>query len=257
MEEHANYILYSCEDGLAKITLNRPQWNILNVEMLSEINQRITDLQFSTEVKLLVFSATGDTFSAGISIEEHTEEKTYLMVDEYHKMFKLLYLLNIPTMAIVKGAALGGACALVSFCDLALAGESSKFGQPEIKVGLFPTIGSVVFPYMMGMKKTMEFLLTGQVISAHQAADLNLINRVVPDSSLESEAQKMIDVILSYSSVVIQFMKQAIRGARLVEFQEALRISEDIYLTQLLQTEDAKEGIKAFLEKRKPQWNNK
>jgi cyclohexa-1,5-dienecarbonyl-CoA hydratase len=257
MEEQANYVLYSCKDGLAKITFNRPQWNILNIEMLSEINQRIADLQFATDVKLLMFSTAGETFSAGISIEEHTDDKTYQMIDEFHKMIRNLYLLNIPTMAVVKGAALGGACQLVSLCDLAFAAESAKFGQPEIKVGIFPTVGAVLFPYLMGMKKTMELLLTGQIISAHQAVEINLINKVVPDNALESETEKFIATILSNSAVVIQNIKQAVRSARLIEFTEALRIAEDIYLTQLLPTEDAQEGIKAFLEKRKPQWQNK
>jgi len=257
MEEALNYILYSCKEGVAKITFNRPPLNILNIEMMKEINNKIADLQFNTEIKLIVFNAVGKAFSAGVSVEDHTEDKAAQMIDEFHKVFRLLNAINIPTLAVVQGYALGGACELVAFCDLAIAAESSKFGQPEIKVGVFPPIAAIIFPYIMGMKKTMELLLKGDIISAKEALNLNLINKVVPDDKLEEEANKMIKAVTSNSSVIIQFTKQAVYKTRLMEFNEALRVAENIYLVDMMQTEDAKEGINAFLQKRNPQWKNK
>lgn len=257
MENTLNYILYSCKDGIAKITFNRPPLNILNIEMMKEINDKIADLQFNTEIKLIVFNAVGKAFSAGVSVEDHTEDKASQMLDEFHRTFRLLNTINIPTLAVVQGYAFGGACELIAFCDLAIAAESAKFGQPEIKVGVFPPVAAIIFPYIMGMKKAMELLLKGEIISAKEALNLNLINKVVPDDSLQAEADKLISSIAANSSVVIQFTKQTVYKTRFLEFNEALKIAENIYLVELMQTEDAKEGISAFLQKRTPLWKNK
>ncbi|OGF64079.1 MAG: hypothetical protein A2Y62_15600 [Candidatus Fischerbacteria bacterium RBG_13_37_8] len=257
MEEKQNNIIFTDEEGLVTITLDRQPLNILSLEMLQDINERLAELQFRSDVKLIQFCANGDIFSAGLSMEQHNGEMAYHLINEFHRLFGLLHGIPIPILAVVQGPALGGACELVAYCDLAIAGEKAKFGQPEIKVGVFPTVATVLYPYIMGKKRAMELILTGTIISAKQALELNMINKVVPDASLESEAKNIIDALLAHSSVVVQYTKQALINSRLLEFTEALRTVEDIYLTQLLQTLDAQEGIRAFLEKRKAQWENK
>lgn len=257
MEEAASYIIYERKESLINITLNRPPLNILSIGMMNEINKVLSDLQFETEVKLIVLRTAGEIFSAGISIEEHSGELAFNVIDQFHRLFKLIHSLPVPVLAVVQGPALGGASELVAACDIAIAGEKAKFGQPEIKVGVFATIGAVIYPYLMGKKKTMELLLTGAIISANQAVELGLINRVVADNALEGEARKIADAILAHSSVAIQYTKQAILKSKLFDLDENIRAVEDLYLTELLKTQDAQEGIKAFLEKRKPQWVNK
>jgi len=257
MEETTNYIIYECNEGIAKIILNRPPLNILSVEMMNEINKVLSDLQFESEVKLIQLRASGEIFSAGISIEEHSGDMAFNVIDQFHKMFKLIHTLPVPVLAVVQGPALGGATELVAACDIAIASEKAKFGQPEIKVGVFPTIGVVLYPYLMGKKKAMELLLTGAIINASQALDLGIVNRVVPDDALQLEAQKLIDAIAANSAVAIQYTKQAILRSKLFDLNDNIKEVEDLYLIELLKTQDAQEGIRAFLEKRKPQWTNK
>ncbi len=257
MEETINYIIFERKESLVNITLNKPPLNILSIEMMTQINQVLSDLQFDTELKLIQLRASGEIFSAGLSIEEHSGEMAFNIIDQFHRLFYLIHTLPIPVFAVVQGPALGGATELIAACDIAIASERAKFGQPEIKVGVFATLGTVIYPYIMGKKKTMEFLLKGSVIDANSALELNLINKVVPEKLLDNEAEKIIEAILANSAVSIQYTKQAILKSQFFNLQENIREVEDIYLNELLKTQDAQEGIRAFLEKRKPQWTNK
>jgi len=131
-------ILFETREGIAELTLNRSPLNILNISMLQEINSVLEKLNSQTELKLLVIKATGKAFSAGVDVGEHTKDKVNEMIKTFHQTFLLLDKLEIPTLAVVQGSALGGGCELAGFCDLVIASEEAKFGQPEIKVGVFP-----------------------------------------------------------------------------------------------------------------------
>jgi cyclohexa-1,5-dienecarbonyl-CoA hydratase len=256
MVEKFRYIKFEKDEHVAKITLNRPPLNVMNIGMMKEINIAIEALKHDIKLKVLIFGGEGKAFCAGVDVADHTREKAEEMIHVFHKIFFNLTRIKAPTIALVNGAALGGGCELATFCDIVLASEKSKFGQPEIKVGVLAPIAAVIFPWYMNMRKTMELLLTGETFSAKKAKEYGLVNAVFPDEKFEEETKEFIDKITDNSSVVLQLTKMAVDEAFGENYHTGVAQVENIYLNKLMNTHDANEGLKAFLQKRKPIWKN-
>jgi len=250
------HIQTELKDGVAFLTLNRAPLNVLNIEMMEEINTYLEGLQKEKSLKLLVVQAAGKAFSAGVDVGEHLGDLVYKMIEVFHKMFRLMDALKVPSIAVVNGSALGGGCELALYCDMVIATEKSKFGQPEIQVGVFPPIAALVFPRMIGRKKAMELILAGDTISAQEALSMGLINKVVPEASLAEEANAFIEKFRKLSGIVLRLAKEAALAGLNDDMDKGLKVIEKIYLDQLMKTNDAVEGLKAFLEKRKPTWKD-
>jgi cyclohexa-1,5-dienecarbonyl-CoA hydratase len=241
---------------IGRITFNVPPLNILNIDMMEEINHALKDFQ-NKNLKVLILNANGKAFSAGVDVSDHTKNKVNRMIQIFHNIFTNLHKINAPTVALVNGAALGGGCEVAAFCDIIIASEKSKFGQPEIKVGVFPPVAAAIFPKLIGSKKALELLITGEVISANEAKGLGLVNHVIPVEKFDFEAEKIItEKLACNSAVVLQLTKRAfLEGAR-KNYSDSIKEIEDIYLNKLMKTNDANEGLSAFLEKRRPVWKN-
>ncbi len=207
----------------------------------------------------IVFAAAADcrAFSAGVAVEEHVEETIFQMLDSFHAIFRNLEQLARPTIAVVDGAALGGGCELVAACDIAIASERARFGQPEIKLGVFPPVAAVLLPHVIGDKRARELILTGELIEAAEAARLGLVNYVVPGEQLEQKTSELLARLRSLSAAALELTKRAIDLGRGRSLDAALREVESLYLNELMKTHDATEGINAFIEKRKPEWSNR
>ena len=257
MTRELRNIVLEREDGLAKITLNHPPVNIMDIPTMRDINIALESLQDDDEIKAVLFGATGKAFCAGVDVKDHTADKVGEMVEVFHRIFRLMWSLDVPTVAAVNGAALGGGCELVTFCDMVIASERATFGQPEIQVGVYPPVAAVTFPRLMPYMKAMELLLTGGVIDAREAERLGIVNKVVPVESFEAEVASFVGKLTSLSSVVLRLTKRATLQGLTLGFEEALALSEDLYLNQLMKTEDSTEGLQAFMEKRKPVWKGK
>jgi cyclohexa-1,5-dienecarbonyl-CoA hydratase len=229
---------------------------VLDIKMMEEINSALEGLVNDTKLKVLIFRAEGKAFSAGVDVADHTQDKVHDMISTFHKIFENMKNIKAPIVAMVSGAALGGGCELAVSCDIVLASDRSKFGQPEIKVGVFPPIAAVMFPRFMNLKKALELNLTGDTISANEAKDLGLVNAVFPSDTFQEEAQGTIDKLTANSSVVLQLTKEAILEAYGKDYNQAVAKAENIYLNKLMKTHDANEGLSAFMEKRKPNWKN-
>ena len=242
--------------GLGVITLNRPPVNILNIDMMEEINGVLDSWRNKKDLKILLFNAKGKCFSAGVDVGEHMGDLAPKMIKAFHGMFRRLEKIEIPTMASVYGSCLGGGCELAIFCDLVVASESSKFGQPEIQVGVFPPIAAQIMPRIMGRKAAMDLILSGRIISAQEAGEMGLVNRVVKEEELDTAADEFVKPYLKLSAEVLRKTKRAINAGLMDDFEPSLKIIEDIYLEELMKTSDAQEGLNAFLEKRKPEWKN-
>ncbi|MEW5760379.1 MAG: enoyl-CoA hydratase/isomerase family protein [Candidatus Thermoplasmatota archaeon] len=245
------------EKEFAKIILKRPPLNILNIEMLNEIRGAIGEARKNNEIKGIVISADGKAFSAGVDIFEHTKPMVKEMINTFHLLFDELEKAEVPTISLVNGIALGGGCELALACDFVLASESSKFGLPEIKVGVFPPIASALFPRIVNRKKAFEFILTGETISAKEAETIGIINHVYPDDKFAEETEKFMQKISANSSAVLRLTKASIYEHIDKSYDFALAKAEELYLNVLMETEDANEGLKAFIEKRKPVWKNR
>jgi cyclohexa-1,5-dienecarbonyl-CoA hydratase len=250
------HIQTELKDGVATLTLNRAPLNVFNIEMMEEINSYLEELKKEKSLKLLVIQAMGKAFSAGVDVGEHLGDLVYKMIEVFHKMFRLMDALKVPSIAVVNGSALGGGCELALYCDMVIATEKAKFGQPEIQVGVFPPIAALIFPRMIGRKKAMELILSGETISAQEALTLGLVNKVVPEASFDQEVNSFIEKFKKLSGVVLKLTKEATLAGLNDDTDKGLKVIEKIYLDRLMKTNDALEGLKAFLEKRKPTWKD-
>ena len=257
MPDEYRSILCAIESGVGRITLNLPPLNIIDIPMLGEIQSAITRIQLEKDVKVLIIDHQGKAFSAGVSIRDHTPDKVSEMIEKFHGLFRLLHSLALPTLALVDGMALGGGCELATFCDMVIASDRATFGQPEIKVGVFPPVAAVVFPHMIGRNRALELLLTGDVVDAAEAKALGLINKVFPTQEFRQRADEFIGKLTWLSAPVLKLTKRAVDRALDSSLREGLASVEELYLGELMQTEDAREGLNAYLEKRQPVWKNR
>jgi enoyl-CoA hydratase/carnithine racemase len=179
------------------------------------------------------------------------------MLESFRGIFERLLKIEPPTLSIVGGPALGAGCILAAACDFCVAGASAKFSHPEIKGGVFNTVAMVLLPYLVGRKRAAEMVFMGTSYSAVDAERIGLITRAVPDDRLGAEAGAIVARLQEGSAPVIQAARRALVGAQDLPFAEALRHCEDIYLNQLMATEDAEEGLKAIMARRKPVWKGK
>jgi cyclohexa-1,5-dienecarbonyl-CoA hydratase len=254
--EH-KHISYAESGHMGRLVLKRPPVNILNIEMMREITDVLLGVQKSQGLRALIISAEGKFFSAGVDVGEHTSEKVREMISVFHGIFDNLNRINVPTIALVAGPALGGGCELALYCDMVLASEKAKFGQPEIKVGVFPPIAAFLFPNVAPVKFASEMLLTGDTYTAAEMRAVGLVNRVFPEDRFQADSEAFVEKIASQSSVVLALTKRALLAGQCRTYKEAMPTIEELYLNNLMSTEDASEGLAAFMEKRKPAWKDK
>jgi cyclohexa-1,5-dienecarbonyl-CoA hydratase len=253
-----NNIHYEIKNHLAFLTINRPPMNILDIATMEEMNDAVFSLNGNSKVKALVISSEGTkAFSAGVDVADHTEEKVEKMIQVFHDIFRNLSQLDQVTVAATKGLTLGGGCEVAIFCDLIFAADNLKIGQPEIKLSVFPPIALLVLPRLVGLKKASELLLTGKIIGADEAQQMGLINKVVPLESFDSELEAFLQPFVELSLVGLKYSKKGMQLGLESSFLDGLEKIEKVYLEELMSSEDAHEGLKAFMEKRNPIWKNK
>ncbi|MGB8475979.1 MAG: enoyl-CoA hydratase-related protein [Candidatus Acidiferrum sp.] len=250
-------IVCEIRDSVAKITLNQPPLNIVDIPMIGEMHSALTRIHSMSSVKILVIGHQGKAFSAGVSIKDHAPDKVAEMLERFHGMFHLLDSLAVPSIAMVDGMALGGGCELAVFCDMVIASDRATFGQPEIKVGVFPPVAAVLFPRLIGRNRTLELLLSGEVVDAAEAKAMGLVNKVFPALNFREKADEFINKLTSMSGPVLRLTKRAVDRGLYQTVSEGIKDVEQLYLGELMQTEDAHEGLNSFLEKRKPIWKEK
>lgn len=258
MSLHFKNILYESAGGVAKISINRPPLNILNVETLLELTLALERVRNDDSLSVVIITGMGDrAFSAGVDIQDHLPEKVSSTLNVFNKVFYTLESLDKPTVAVVNGFALGGGCELAMGCDMIIASEKAQFGQPEIKVGAIAPAAVVLLPRLIGPKKALELLMTGDVITAVEAKKIGLVNTVVPAEKLEEATRELVKKLKDSSSIVLRLTRMALREGLDLNFKNGLEKVTSIYLNLLMRTEDAVEGLKAFLERRKPEWKGK
>lgn len=249
-------IIVEKNSGVATLTLNRQPLNILNIAMLREINSALEDLSEDRALRLLVITGRGKAFSAGVDVGEHLPDKAEEMLTVFQQTFDLLASIEAPIIAAINGAALGGGFEIAIFCDIVIAAESAKIGQPEIKLATLPPVAAVVFPRLCGLKKAMELLLTGETITAREAERIGLISRAVADDELQREVEAMMKKLSSLSPAALRLTKRTILENIDNRLDDGLRAADDVCLDMLLNLEDSEEGLRAFLEKRQPLWRD-
>ena len=253
-------IIFERKDGIAYLTLNRPEvLNARNRQMREELIDAVTAIRADPEVRVVILTGAGErSFSAGRDLKEAAQEKVGVVAARQAKMeisdTEMIARLNKPVIAAINGFALGGGCELALACDIRVAVEGAKVGLPEVSRGMIPGSGGTQrLSRVVGLGKALELILTGSVIDAQEACRIGLVNKVVPRDELMGAAEEYAQAIATKAPVAVVFAKEAVREGYEMSLDDGLRLETD--LSALLRTtEDIKEGARAFVEKRPPQW---
>ena len=249
-------LTFSTDPNAYRITLDDPPLHILDIALLEELREAIG--RVSNDRHALIIDATGEkAFSAGASVQDHLGARVVTMLGYFHDCFRALARLDLVTVALVRGVALGGGCELAMACDFVLASDRARFGQPEIHLGVFPPVAAYQLSRQVAPRKGLELLLTGDPIDAATAEQLGLVNAVFPAAEFEARAEEWLAKLWRQSASTLRFTKKAFRLAQAADFESRLAEVERLYLEELMQTSDANEGLNAFIEKRKPEWQGR
>ncbi len=243
--------------GVARITLARPKHNVFNIEMMEELNAELEKLKADADLKCVVVGGEGSSWCAGVEVADHKPEQVDAMIATFNRMLELIEGQQVPTIAAVHGACLGGGMEAAIACDIIVAAQSAAFGQPEIKLGFFPPYAAIRLPRLIGPAKAIEICTTGKRYSAEEAKAMGMIGHCVEDGQLSETVEKLVKEITYSSPLIIRLNKQAVKRHLGLSPAEALSGVSDLFLNTLMKTEDTLEGIASFEEKRRPVWKNK
>jgi cyclohexa-1,5-dienecarbonyl-CoA hydratase len=255
--EEFQYVRLRVSGTVAHMTLSRPEHNLLNEAMLREIADGVSFAGDRADVKLIVLDSACKIFCGGIDIGEYTSQRVFQMLDAFHAAFSGMLEVGKPVICVVNGPAIGGGAELAAFGDLVIATPKARFAQPEISIGVFPPLASTILPFLVGPKRALEIVLTGEPISAERALELGLVNRLVPEAKLQETVNELIGRISAHSGPVLTMAKKAILGGMGLSLRDGLKNSMNIFLNELYRLEDSQEGLRALVEKRKPNWKNR
>ncbi len=249
---------YTHNNSVANIILDDGKGNVLDNIMMLEMLDLFEEFRNNKNIKLITFQGAGKHFSFGASVQEHTKEFAEAMIQTFHKIFTTLIDLGIPTMAKVSGQCLGGGMELALFCNFIFADKTAVLGQPEIVLGVFPPPASIMLPLKIGNARAEEILLTGRNVKAEEGERIGLLNKVYEDQgALNEGANEWIErYIVPKSASSLKFGVKSARTTFNYIMQNKLPMLEYMYVNQLMETNDANEGINSFLEKRAPVWEN-
>ncbi len=242
--------------GVATLTIDHPPVNIINISILEQLETILGELSADESIRVLILNANGKMFSAGADVGDHTAENVGKMIPLFDRVCRALADFPVPTIAAVQGHALGGGCELVLCCDLAVMAKQAKFGQPEIQLAAIAPVAALRLPYLVGYRAAADLMFTGRSLNAEEALEHGLVNAVVPSDEIPSWAKDKANQIAGLSRAAMIILKQALlKGYG--NWAKSSKEIENLYLTDLMSTSDAHEGLAAFLEKRKPTWKHK
>ncbi|MDH3271517.1 MAG: enoyl-CoA hydratase/isomerase family protein [Gemmatimonadota bacterium] len=243
------------QDGIARLTLDEPPLNILSRSLLAELREALEDCRDDTHIRVLVVRAEGKDFSAGASVEEHLPGQFEEMIPEFVDTILAVDRFPVPVIFAVHGRCLGGAFELVLAGDMIVAAEGALFGVPEIQLGVLPPAACILLPLLAPPSLAAELVYSGSSIDATAAQRAGLVLRVTPDGELLDETMRLADSIAGGSAAALRHAKQAMRTGR-GDLEERMRGASQIYVNELMATEDATEGLTSFMEKRPAQWSH-
>lgn len=244
-------------DGVARVTLSRPKHNVFNIEMMKELNAELEILGADTDLKCVVVFGEGKSWCAGVEVGDHKPESVNEMMTTFDRIFELIEALEVPVIAAVHGACLGGGMEVAIACDSIIAAKGAFFGQPEIKLGFLPPFAAIRLPQLVGPAKAIEVCTTGKRYTAEEALSMGFVSQAVADEAFGDAVEKMVKEITDNSPLIIRLNKRAVKQHIGLPFTEALQGVSDLFLNTLMKTEDTLEGIKSFEEKRRPVWKNR
>lgn len=257
MYELMKHLRMETADGVARITFARPKHNVLNIEMMNELNARLDELAAEKDLKCLVLLGDGPSWCAGVEVGDHKPETAAEMIAVFDGIFERIEKLEIPAVAGVHGACLGGGMEVAIACDIIVAAESAVFGQPEIKLGFLPPYAAARLPQLVGPARAVEICTTGKRYSAEEARRMGMIGHVAGDDRWTEVLDGLVGEITACSPLIIRLNKRAVKQQLGKDPAQARQGANDLFLNVLMKTEDTLEGIASFEEKRRPEWKNR
>lgn len=245
----------SVEDGLGRIVLSHPPLNILTRDVLAGVRRKLDRLAGEPSLRALLLSAEGKHFSAGADVGEHLPPDYRELIPEFIQTVADLISFPLPVVAAVQGRCLGGGFELAMGADIIVAAEGASFGQPEILLGVLPPAACAILPRLCSPGLAAELVLGGDPLSAHEAQREGLVRRVVPESELEETAMDIARKMTRHSAATLRIGKRMLAGDP-GAVREALDRAGSLYIDELMETHDAREGLHAFMEKRRPEWKH-
>jgi cyclohexa-1,5-dienecarbonyl-CoA hydratase len=242
---------------VGRIQLINPPLNVIDLQMARQLSHALSEVESRPEISIVVFEGDSRAFSAGVDIKEHLPEQIQEMLTSFHALIRAVVASHKITIAAVQGACLGGGAELAAVCDLAYTARNATWGFPEIKLGCYPPVAAVALPALVGQKRAEELIFTARQISGDEAVAIGLANRAARADELESVLQDTLAQLREMSPAALAHAKKAVYAWDAIHFDKGLARAERIYLDELMTTEDAREGIAAFLEKRPPKWTGR
>jgi cyclohexa-1,5-dienecarbonyl-CoA hydratase len=243
--------------GVARMSLARPKHNVFNIEMMSELIGELEKLKADRDLKCVVIAGEGASWCAGVEVADHKPDQVDAMIATFNRMLELIESQEVPTIAAVHGACLGGGMEAAIACDIIVAAQHAVFGQPEIKLGFLPPYAAIRLPLLVGPAKAIEICTTGRRYAAEEARALGFITHCVENDKLAETVDALVKEIQYASPLIIRLNKQAVKQHLGLTSPAAVKGVSELFLTTLMKTEDTLEGIASFEEKRKPVWRNK
>jgi cyclohexa-1,5-dienecarbonyl-CoA hydratase len=242
------------DGSVAHLSFKNPPHNVIDIAMMEELSSALGEIESNDGLSIVVLGGEGNCFSAGVDVAAHTPDKVGSMLEKFHHVIRSLIASRKVTIASVQGHCLGGGAELALVCDLVYTAEDAQWGFPEIQLGCFPPVAATALSALIGQKRASDLILSGRTISGSEAAAIGLASQSVPTNQLEHTVDETIKTLSTLSPAALAITKKAIYAWDSMHFDKGLARAEKIYLEELMKTDDANEGIRAFMEKRKPAW---
>ncbi len=239
---------------IAEITLKNPPLNVIDIPMMNELTAVLAEIEERPEISAIVFRGSEKCFSAGVDVAAHAPGKVNAMLEGFHSVIRALVATRKVTIAAVYGTCLGGGAELAMMCDIVITADDAKWGFPEITLGCYPPVAATALSALIGQKRAADLILTGITILGSEASEIGLATRAVAQDKVEAAVTEALERLGKLSPAVLPIAKKAIYTWDSIHFDKGLARAEKIYLEELMKTDDAQEGIRAFLEKRNPAW---
>jgi cyclohexa-1,5-dienecarbonyl-CoA hydratase len=242
---------------VARLRLTNAPLNVIDIPMMRELFELLTEVEGRDDISVILFEGDARVFSAGVDVKAHLPEQVREMLTGFHAVIRAVVASRKITIAAVQGACLGGGAELAAVCDMVFTARDAQWGFPEIKLGCYPPVAAVALPALVGQKRATELILTGRQISGDEAVTIGLANRSARSEDLGAMVEETIGEIKKMSPAALALAKKSIYAWDAIHFDKGLARAEKIYLEELIATDDAREGIAAFLEKRPARWSGK
>lgn len=256
MNHSGRRVILTIERPVANITLINPPLNVIDIPMMDELASVLTEIQSRNEISTIVVRGAGKCFSAGVDVAAHAPDLVTTMLEKFHAVIRALVSSRKITIAVVHGNCLGGGAELAMVCDLVYSTNDAIWGFPEIQLGCFPPIAVTALASLISPKRAAELIFTGKTISGAEADAIGLATQSVDGNCLDATLEETLARFRSLSPAALALTKKAVYAWDAMHFGKGLARAENIYLDELMKTDDAQEGIRAFLEKRQPRWKN-